>query len=48
MQQALGEKLVTDTRPQVEPRVHALEDTIGKRVGVTPQAAPAAPATKKK
>jgi uncharacterized protein len=48
MQQALGEKLVTDTRPQVEPRVHALEDTVGKRVGVTPQAAPAAPATKKK
>lgn len=49
MQQALGEKLVTDTRPQVEPKVHALEDQVGKRVGVAPQsAAPAAPANKKK
>jgi uncharacterized protein len=49
MQQALGEKLVTDTRPQIEPKVHALEDTIGKHVGVSPQAAPApaAPAKKK-
>lgn len=49
MQQALGEKLVADTRPQIEPKVHALEDQIGKRVGVTPQAAPAptAPAKKK-
>jgi len=48
MQQALGEKLVTDTRPQIEPKVHALEDTISKRVGVSPgAAAPAAPAKKK-
>jgi hypothetical protein len=47
MQQALGEKLVADTRPQVEPKVHALEDQIGKRVGATP-GAPAAPASKSK
>jgi len=46
MQQALGEKLVAETRPQIEPKVHALEDQVGKRLGITPQAAggPAAPA----
>lgn len=49
MQQALGEKLVGDTRPQIEPKVRALEEQVGKRVGVSPQgAAPAAPANKKK
>lgn len=53
MQQALTEKLVADTRPQIEPKVHALEDQIGKRIGVSPQEAPAAaaparPASKKK
>jgi hypothetical protein len=48
MQQALGEKLVSDTRPQIEPKVRALEEQVGKRVGVPPQgAAPAAPAKKK-
>jgi uncharacterized protein len=51
MQQALGEKLVADTRSQVEPKVHALEDQVGKRIGVSPQEAapaPAKPASKKK
>jgi hypothetical protein len=51
MQQALGEKLVADTRPQIEPKVRALEDTVGKRLGLPAQgaapAAPAAPAKKK-
>jgi hypothetical protein len=52
MQQALGEKLVADTRPQIEPKVRALEDQIGKRLGLPAQgaaapAAPAAPAKKK-
>lgn len=32
MQQALGEKLVTDTRPQIEPKVNALEDSINRRL----------------
>jgi len=44
MQQALGERLVSDTRPQIEPRVNALEDAVTKKLGVPPQgAAPAAP-----
>lgn len=47
MQQALVEKVVTDTRPQVEPRVHALEDSIAKRLGLTASAGgPNAPAGK--
>jgi hypothetical protein len=43
---------VADTRPQIEPKVRALEDQIGKRLGLPAQgaaapAAPAAPAKKK-
>lgn len=41
IQRALIEKLVQDTRPQVEPKLKALEQTVAKRLGVTP-AAPAA------
>jgi hypothetical protein len=52
MQQALGEKLVADTRPQVEPKVRALEEQVGKRLGLSAQSggapAPAAPATNSK
>jgi hypothetical protein len=48
MQKALIEKLVADTRSTVEPKVRALEQTIGKRLGVPPApaagAAPRAPA----
>jgi hypothetical protein len=44
MQKALVEKLIADTRPQVEPKVRALEETIAKRLGVTAPAAGAAPA----
>lgn len=48
MQQALGEKLVADVRPQVEPKVKALEETVAKRLGLPPQgAAPAASGKKK-
>lgn len=43
MQKVLIEKLVTDSRPQVEPKVRALEETIARRLGLTPPAA-AAPA----
>jgi hypothetical protein len=45
MQNALLEKLVTETRPSIEPKIKALEASIGKRLGLTPTAAkPAAPA----
>jgi hypothetical protein len=48
MQQALGEKLVAETRPQVEPKVKALEEQVGKRLGLPAQgAAPAASGKKK-
>lgn len=50
IQQALGEKLVADTRPQIEPKVRALDDQVAKRLGIPAQgaaAAPAAPAKKK-
>ena len=36
LQKALGEKLVADTRSIVEPKVKALDATIGKRLGMTP------------
>lgn len=45
MQNALLEKLVAETRPTIEPKIKALEASIGKRLGLTPTAAkPAAPA----
>jgi hypothetical protein len=46
MQRALVEKVVTDTRATIEPKVRALEQTVAKRLGVTappPAAAGAAP-----
>ena len=36
------EKLVTDTRPAIEPKVKALEQSIGRRLGIPQAAAPAA------
>jgi len=44
MQRALIEKVVTDTRTIIEPKVRVLEQTVAKRLGVTsaPGAAPAA------
>jgi len=44
MQKALGEKLIADTRPTIEPKVRALEQSIGKRLGVNPGAPSPAPA----
>jgi uncharacterized protein len=53
MQRALVEKVLADTRGTIEPKIRALEQTVGKRLGVTapPQgsgangaAAPRAPA----
>jgi hypothetical protein len=48
MQRALVEKLLVDTRPTVEPRLKSLEETVAKRLGISPTATnttvPAAPA----
>lgn len=49
MQKTLGEKLIADTRPSIEPKVRALEQAIGQRLGVGPnqqQGAAPAPARK--
>jgi hypothetical protein len=47
MQKALIEKLVTDTRGTIEPKVKTLELAIGKRLGIAPPPAQAAgPAAK--
>ncbi len=43
MQRSLGEKLIGETRAAVEPKVRALEQTVAKRLGVTPPAAASAP-----
>lgn len=42
MQKVLTEKLVAETRPQIEPKVRAMEVSIAKRLGITPP--PEAPA----
>lgn len=39
MQKALGERLVADIKDQVEPRVRALDQTMARRLGITPPAA---------
>ena len=45
MQKVLLEKLLAETRPTVEPKVRALEQTVAKRLGITaPQASGAGPA----
>lgn len=38
MQRAIGEKLVADTRGQVEVKVRALDQTVARRLGITPAA----------
>jgi len=43
MQKALGEKLVADTRPTIEPKLRVLEQSIGNRLGVNPGAPAPAP-----
>jgi hypothetical protein len=45
MQKALGERLVADVKPQVEPRLKALDQTMAKRLGLVPPAGASAPAT---
>ncbi|MEO8298634.1 MAG: DUF2059 domain-containing protein [Burkholderiales bacterium] len=47
MQRALGEKLVAEMRPTVEPKLKALEQSVAARLGVPAPASGAAPAPKK-
>ena len=39
MQKALGEKLVAESRPTIEPKLKALEASVAKRLGVESGAA---------
>jgi len=43
LQRSLIEKLVADTKPQVEPKLRSLEETIAKRLGLTEAPKAAAP-----
>ena len=43
MQKVLAEKLVADTRSLIEPKVRALDQSIGKRLGLQPQPDASAP-----
>lgn len=45
MQKALLDKLIAETQASVEPKVRALEQSIGKRLGLSAPANGAAPAT---
>lgn len=49
MQRVLSEKLIKDARPEVEPRVRVLQQSMAKRLDavMTPAAAPPAPAASK-
>lgn len=46
MQRAIGEPLVAETRPLIEPKARALEQSIAGRLGAQRPTAPAAPAAK--
>jgi hypothetical protein len=43
MQKTLIEKLVADSRAEVEPRLQAMQASVGKRLGLTPPVAASAP-----
>lgn len=43
LQRALGEKLMADVRPILEPKARALDQSITKRLGITPPASASAP-----
>ncbi len=43
MQRAIAEKLVADTQPLVQPKLQAVQQSVGKRLGLTPNAAASAP-----
>lgn len=44
MQRVLGEKLIAETRPVVEPKIQALQRSVARRLGLDQQAQPAQPA----
>jgi hypothetical protein len=44
MQKALAEKLVAETRPTIETKLKALEQSVIKQLGITPKPAASAPA----
>jgi hypothetical protein len=44
LERTLTEKLVTDTRGQVEPKLQALEQSVARRLGIAPAAAASGPA----
>lgn len=46
-QQALMQKLVADSRPAIDPKLKALEQTIARRLGVAPASGAPAAGTKK-
>ena len=46
MQRSIGEKLIAETKPQIEPKLRALEQVVSKRLGLTPTGAASAPAAK--
>ena len=48
MQKALTEKLVSETKPDIEPKVRAMQQVVAKRLGLTAPAAGAASAPAKK
>ncbi len=48
LQRAFGQKLVADTRPAIEPKVKALEQSMIKRLGLTPPPAASAASGAKK
>jgi len=47
MQRALTEKLVAETRSEVEPRLRALQQSVGQRLGVAPAASASSAAVPK-
>lgn len=46
LQRSLGQALVTDTRPVIEPKLTALQQSVAQRLGIKPPAAASAPASK--
>lgn len=48
MQRAIGEKLIAETKPQIEPKLRALEQSVSKRLNASQAAAASAPAAQGK
>lgn len=47
MQRSIAEKLVADTKSDIEPKVRALQQSVAKRLGVTPNTGGAASGARK-